>query len=99
MPRVHQAQVGHSFWASLRRGAGAWPVLVWAATLTGILVMSGGLSVFAGDSAGGGLTIATLVNLRDQKLALPACAVAISPWVDLDGVGTSMTAQIGRAHV
>ena len=52
MPRVHQAQVGHSFWASLRRGAGAWPVLVWAATLTGILVMSGGLSVFAGDSAG-----------------------------------------------
>src|SRR5207302_400354 len=30
----------------------------------------------AGDSAGGGLTIATLVNLRDLKLALPACAVA-----------------------
>src|SRR5206468_11336511 len=28
----------------------------------------------AGDSAGGGLTIATLVNLRDQKLGLPACA-------------------------
>ncbi len=49
----------------------------------------------AGDSAGGGLTIATLVNLRDQKLALPACAVAISPWVDLEGVGTSMTARAG----
>jgi acetyl esterase/lipase len=47
----------------------------------------------AGDSAGGGLTIATLVNLRDQKLGLPACAVAISPWVDLEGVGTSMTAR------
>jgi epsilon-lactone hydrolase len=47
----------------------------------------------AGDSAGGGLTIATLVNLRDLKLALPACAVAISPWVDLEGVGTSMTAR------
>ena len=47
----------------------------------------------AGDSAGGGLTIATLVNLRDLKLALPACAVAISPWVDLEGIGNSMTAR------
>src|SRR6478609_7387865 len=47
----------------------------------------------AGDSAGGGLNIATLVNLRDRKLGLPACAVAISPWVDLEAVGTSMTAR------
>ncbi len=47
----------------------------------------------AGDSAGGGLTIATLVNLRDQKLGLPACAVAISPWVDLEGAGTSITTR------
>lgn len=47
----------------------------------------------AGDSAGGGLAIATLVNLRDRKLGLPACAAAISPWVDLEGVGTSMTAR------
>lgn len=47
----------------------------------------------AGDSAGGGLTIATLVNLRDQKLGLPACAVAISPWVDLEGVGNSLTTR------
>lgn len=45
----------------------------------------------AGDSAGGGLTIATLVNLRDQKLGLPGCAVAISPWVDLEGLGASIT--------
>jgi acetyl esterase/lipase len=47
----------------------------------------------AGDSAGGGLTMATLVNLRDQKLGLPACAVAISPWVDLEGLGVSITAR------
>ena len=47
----------------------------------------------AGDSAGGGLTIATLVNLRDLKLALPACAVAVSPSVDLEGIGNSMTAR------
>ena len=47
----------------------------------------------AGDSAGGGLTIATLVNLRDKNLGLPACAVAISPWVDLEGLGNSMTTR------
>jgi len=50
----------------------------------------------AGDSAGGGLTIATLVTLRDQKLALPACAVAISPWVDLEGIGNSMAARAAQ---
>ncbi|MBV8188747.1 MAG: alpha/beta hydrolase [Alphaproteobacteria bacterium] len=50
----------------------------------------------AGDSAGGGLTIATLVNLRDQKLGLPACAVALSPWIDLEGIGTSMTMRAAQ---
>jgi acetyl esterase/lipase len=37
----------------------------------------------AGDSAGGGLTLATLVALRDAGDPLPAAAVAISPWTDL----------------
>src|SRR5262249_17461975 len=50
----------------------------------------------AGDSAGGGLTIATLVALRDLGVPLPAAAVPISPWVDLEGTGESMTT---RAHV
>lgn len=44
----------------------------------------------AGDSAGGGLTMATLVALRDQGVALPAAAVPMSPWVDLEGTGASM---------
>jgi len=39
--------------------------------------------VIAGDSAGGGLAIATLLSLRDSHLPLPACAVCISPWVNL----------------
>jgi acetyl esterase/lipase len=39
----------------------------------------------AGDSAGGGLAIATLVQLRDRGDPLPACAACISPWVDLLG--------------
>lgn len=52
-----------------------------------------GKLAIAGDSAGGGLTLATLVNLRDKKLGLPACAAALSPWVDLEGLGNSITAR------
>lgn len=39
----------------------------------------------AGDSAGGGLVLATLIRLRDLGLPLPACGVCLSPWVDLTG--------------
>jgi acetyl esterase/lipase len=52
--------------------------------------------VVAGDSAGGGLTVATLVATRDAGLPLPAAGVCISPWVDLEGIGESMTANDGR---
>ena len=44
----------------------------------------------AGDSAGGGLTMATLLALRDKKIPLPAAAWPISPWVDLEGRGASL---------
>ncbi|MGO9606022.1 MAG: alpha/beta hydrolase [Candidatus Binataceae bacterium] len=47
----------------------------------------------AGDSAGGGLTIATLVAIRDAKLPLAAAGVPMSPWVDLEGIGESMTSK------
>jgi len=40
--------------------------------------------VIAGDSAGGGLTVATLVALRDAGESLPAAGVCISPWVDME---------------
>jgi len=43
-----------------------------------------------GDSAGGGLTLATLVSLRDAGRPLPACAWLLSPWVDLEMTGASM---------
>ena len=46
--------------------------------------------VFAGNSAGGGLVIATLVNARDHGLALPAAAFVMSPYVDLTLAGTTM---------
>ena len=44
----------------------------------------------AGESAGGGLTISTLVKIRDERMPLPAAAVCISPWVDLEGMGGTM---------
>ncbi len=47
--------------------------------------------VIAGDSAGGGLTVATLVALRDAGEPLPAAAVCLSPWVDMEALGESMT--------
>jgi len=39
----------------------------------------------AGDSAGGGLTIATMVRLRDEGSPMPACGVCLSPWTDMSG--------------
>ncbi|KAI8955425.1 hypothetical protein F4801DRAFT_327367 [Xylaria longipes] len=39
--------------------------------------------ILAGDSAGGGMVLSTLVTLRDRGLPLPAGAILISPWVDL----------------
>ena len=50
----------------------------------------------AGDSAGGGLTAATLVSIRDQGLPLPACGVCLSPWVDMEGIGDSMITRADR---
>ncbi len=46
--------------------------------------------VFAGESAGAGLAIATLVNARDHGLPLPAAAFAMSPYADLTLAGTTM---------
>jgi acetyl esterase/lipase len=42
-----------------------------------------------GDSAGGGLVFAVLVSIRDARLPMPACGVAISPWTDLEALGKS----------
>ena len=46
-----------------------------------------------GDSAGGGLTVALLVALKDAGLPMPGCAVPISPWTDMEGVGESWTTR------
>jgi acetyl esterase/lipase len=45
---------------------------------------------FMGDSAGGGLTLATLLKLRDDGAPLPAAAVVLSPWTDLALTGETL---------
>jgi acetyl esterase/lipase len=50
----------------------------------------------AGDSAGGGLTIATLVALRERDAPLPACAIAISAWADLSQGGEAYRTRAKR---
>ncbi len=52
-----------------------------------------GKVVIAGESAGGGLTVATLVALRDAGDPLPAAAIPVSPWVDMEALGESMTTK------
>jgi acetyl esterase/lipase len=46
--------------------------------------------VFAGESAGGALAVATLVNARDHGLPLPAAAFVMSPYANLTLAGTTM---------
>jgi acetyl esterase/lipase len=48
---------------------------------------------FAGESAGGGLAVATMVNARDRGLPLPAAALVMSPYVDLTLAGASMESR------
>ena len=51
--------------------------------------------VIAGDSAGGGLTLATLLGARDAGLPLPAAAAVFSPWFDLTLSGESIRTKSG----
>ena len=53
------------------------------------------MTIIAGDSAGGGLTVATLLSVRDEGDPLPAAGVCISPWVDMEGTGDSMKSKAG----
>ena len=44
----------------------------------------------AGDSAGGGLTLALLQKIKSEELPTPSCAIVISPWTDLTLSGNSI---------
>ena len=52
--------------------------------------------VLGGDSAGGGLTVAALLAIRDAELPLPAAGVCISPWADLTGEAESYRTHADR---
>ncbi|MEU2375230.1 alpha/beta hydrolase [Streptomyces misionensis] len=54
-----------------------------------------GRIVFAGDSAGGGLTVTTCLAARDAGLPLPAAIVAFSPGLDATRTGESVDSKAG----
>ena len=49
--------------------------------------------IISGDSAGGGLCVASVIALRDQGEALPAAVICMSPWTDLTMQGQSYIAN------
>jgi monoterpene epsilon-lactone hydrolase len=49
--------------------------------------------MIAGDSAGGGLALSTLLALRDANAPLPAGAILLSPWTDLTASGASIMSR------
>ena len=52
--------------------------------------------VIGGDSAGGGMTMATLLSLREAGDPLPGATLLLSPWLDLTGSGESMQTRADR---
>jgi acetyl esterase/lipase len=51
--------------------------------------------VIGGDSAGGGLTLACALSLRDRDEPLPAALVCLSPWTDLTFSGETIQTLAG----
>ena len=52
--------------------------------------------IFAGDSAGGGLAIGSLLTLRDAGDPMPAAAVLLSPFLDVTASGESMRTRAAQ---
>ncbi len=52
-----------------------------------------GRIAIAGDSAGGGLAVAAMLAIRDAGLPQPGCGWCISPWVDMEAIGETMTSR------
>lgn len=73
----------HPFPAAVDDAAGAYRWLLAAGAAPGRMAI-------IGDSAGGGLTFATLLRLRDEHVPLPAAAAGLSPWTDLTLSGPSV---------
>jgi epsilon-lactone hydrolase len=76
----------HPFPAALNDALAAWRFL----REQGIAAAHVGIG---GDSAGGGLTVALINALRDDKEPLPACGWLVSPWTDLTMSGSTLTTK------
>lgn len=72
----------HPYPAAVEDGVASYRHVVQSGTDPGRIAISG-------DSAGGGLAVATLLTLRDAGGGLPAAGVCISPWMDLTQSGES----------
>lgn len=64
-----------------------------AAALNWAMSHTDGPVLISGDSAGGGLALASLLRQRDQDRPLPQGAYLISPWTDLTGSGESIQSR------
>jgi epsilon-lactone hydrolase len=76
----------HPFPAALEDALKAWRFLREQGTAARDIAVGG-------DSAGGGLTVALIAQLRDAGEALPACAWLISPWTDLTLSGATLASK------
>lgn len=76
-----------------------YPAAVEDAVAAYVELLDGGLRpgavAIGGDSAGGGLTIATLVALGQRGIPQPAAGICLSPWVDLTQSSPSYQAKAG----
>jgi len=57
---------------------------------------SAGDIIIGGDSAGGGLTVATMLQLRHDGVPLPRAAVLLSPFLDMTASGESMQTRAAQ---
>jgi monoterpene epsilon-lactone hydrolase len=78
----------HPFMAPIEDGVAAYRELLGSGVPAERIVL-------AGDSAGGGLSIVTLLAARDAGLPMPAGLVAFSPGLDATRTGDSMTSKEG----
>jgi monoterpene epsilon-lactone hydrolase len=78
----------HPFPAAVEDSLAAYEWLLAQGTAAGDIII-------AGDSAGGGLTVATMVSFKEKGIPLPAGAVLLSPWVDLTISSDSVISKAG----
>jgi acetyl esterase/lipase len=74
------------FPAALEDAAAAWRFVLGQGVAAAQIAIGG-------DSAGGGLTLALIGQLRDAGEALPACAWLVSPWTDLTMSGETLATK------